>query len=112
MSDCEPPACYRYVLRTARRPHVCCECGGRIEAGEQYHYHSGVWDGEASDHKVCLDCEALRKVCDEDAMHDEQTGLGELAETVCAVKRDRPEIAEQFAAIRRKRGVAATEGAR
>ena len=54
------PEAYSMTLRKARKNHKCCECRGVIEAGEKYHYHSGIWEGIPQSFKVCIDCEALR----------------------------------------------------
>jgi hypothetical protein len=54
------PGGYKKTTREARRPHRCCECGGRIKRGDAYLYESGIWDGEPEGYKTCLDCESLR----------------------------------------------------
>lgn len=47
-------------IRTARKTHVCFECVKDIQPGEQYEYASGLWDGEYSIYKTCLDCKSIR----------------------------------------------------
>jgi hypothetical protein len=79
---CEMPSCYGHDHRKARKAHKCCECHGMIQPGEIYHYHHGVWDGEAADFKVCMDCDALRAACDRDARYDERTPFGGLHDSV------------------------------
>jgi len=44
-------------VSTARKPHKCAACRGRIEAGEQYHYYTGKYDGHFFSDKVCRRCE-------------------------------------------------------
>ncbi len=100
---CELPSVYSCDVRTSRKEHVCCECRGKINAGEKYHYHHGIWDGRADDFKVCTDCEAIREVIDEDVAHPEdRTAFGELWETVFE-SRELKWIAP-FMETRRKRG--------
>ena len=62
----EMPSAYRHILRTARKDHYCCECRGIIAKGEQYNYHSGIWNSEPASFKVCVDCDTLRT----QVMHD------------------------------------------
>lgn len=104
MSIGERPSCYGHEQRKARKAHKCCECAGIIQAGETYHYHHGIWDGEASDYKVCLDCEALKSECDSDSHPDECTAFGELSDTVAGCLRGEPEFFVRFMEIKRKRG--------
>ena len=99
---CEMPSCYGHEERKARRAHKCCECHGAIQPGEKYHYHHGVWDGEASDYKVCADCEALRTECDRDARHDECTPFEGLHDSVEGI--GDPVLFVRFVEIKRRRG--------
>lgn len=107
---CEMPSCYGHEERKARKAHKCCECHGAIQPGELYHfwnqgrYHHGVWDGKASNYKVCVDCEALRAECDEDARPDERTPFEGLLDSVNAVWPDAPELFVRFVEIKRRRG--------
>jgi hypothetical protein len=99
------PSCYGHKERKARKAHKCCECLGTIQSGETYHYHHGVWDGVAGDHKVCMDCEALRGECDHDAKHDDEcTPFEYLYESVDAKWSDAPELFRKFIEIKQKRG--------
>jgi hypothetical protein len=100
----EMPSCYGHEERKARKAHKCCECRGTIPPGEVYHYHHGVWVGEARDYKVCADCEALRAECDRDARHNERTPFEGLIESVGAMCTNAPEILARFSAIMRRRG--------
>ncbi len=43
-------------MRKARKPHGCCECGRRIEPGEQYEYVAGKIDGDFRQWKTCAHC--------------------------------------------------------
>jgi len=45
----------------ARKEHLCSECRRDILKGEKYRIDRGVWDGEFSSHKICLDCLSLRE---------------------------------------------------
>lgn len=56
------PSCHRVVIRTARKKHRCYECLEDILPGEKYEYASGIWDGEPSAYKTCLDCKSIRDV--------------------------------------------------
>jgi hypothetical protein len=46
----------RQEIRTARKPHVCCECGRPIAVGEKYERASGRCDGGMWSEKTCLVC--------------------------------------------------------
>lgn len=46
--------------RTARKEHRCAECGRGIVVGEPYLVERFINDGEASTHKTCRHCEAVR----------------------------------------------------
>lgn len=59
MCDCddfERPSFYRSVTRVARKRHRCSECGGLITPNSRYQYSCGVWEGEWSSYKTCLNC--------------------------------------------------------
>ncbi|MBQ7607926.1 MAG: hypothetical protein IJU76_08150 [Desulfovibrionaceae bacterium] len=47
-------------MHTARKEHHCYECGRIIKKGEKYEYARGVWEGDFSTNKTCLDCLSLR----------------------------------------------------
>lgn len=97
------PSCYGHKERKARKAHKCCECRGMIKLGEMYHYHHGVWDGEALDYKVCVDCEALRSECDR---HEDCTPFEGLSESIGET--DEPELFARFIDIKRRRGATMT----
>lgn len=101
----EPPQAYWHTTPKARKAHTCCECGGRIEPGEHYHRHRGVWEWTPETYRVCVDCEALRADIDRGRHLDETTPFGFLSEEVADLERDEPDLAARFAAIRAKRGL-------
>ena len=47
-------------MRKARKTHKCSECHRVIAINEIYVYVTGVWDGEFSSFKTCVDCASLR----------------------------------------------------
>ena len=54
-------------VRTARKTHLCGECGRTIKAGEQYRYDTFIYEGQFSRERTCSHCRAaqewLTKVC-------------------------------------------------
>lgn len=58
---CECPTMYNDEIVTARKPHMCCECGGVIAKGEKYESVSGMWDGRFDRIKTCIPCMEIRK---------------------------------------------------
>lgn len=69
MSDCnlcvlnyEGDEADMYVTKmpTARRGHICCECGQKIQRGEQYENVTMALDGDVSRYKTCLICVEIR----------------------------------------------------
>jgi len=50
------PSCSTNTFRRARKDHLCCACGERIDPGHRYHFTSGIWDGYAYSFKHCLRC--------------------------------------------------------
>jgi len=102
---CEPPSCYGHEQRKARKEHKCCECDGVIAKGETYHFHHGVWDGQAASYKVCADCEALKKYCDADVEFDEErTPFGGLVEVVEGKSAHVRGLIGRYVEIKTKRG--------
>lgn len=100
MSDAEPPKAYRQVIRKARKQHRCYECRGLIEKGEEYHYHSGIWDDPAA-FKVCSDCEQLREDLDKGSDIYETTPFGGISDWASELG---GEIQERYVSIMQKRG--------
>lgn len=60
MGDGAIPECVVVKIRTARKSHVCCECGQEIKRGERYEFTSGIWEGEPGSYKTCLICARIR----------------------------------------------------
>lgn len=50
---------YAKTDRTARKVHVCRECGARIQPGEKYEHVSAIGDS-CETFKTCTRCVALR----------------------------------------------------
>ncbi len=48
-------------LPTARKEHICCECGETIHPGDTYHLFRGIWDGEFGSYKTCDFCDRVRE---------------------------------------------------
>jgi hypothetical protein len=51
---------YNEVIRRARKPHKCCECGVTIAAGEQYQAVCAKWDGQFDSFCTCMPCVEIR----------------------------------------------------
>lgn len=77
---------YDHTFPKANKVHSCCECLGEISKGENYHYHKGFHDGELIVHKVCNDCEDLKKELDYGLPIEEKTGFTYLWENVMESK--------------------------
>ena len=58
----------------ARKEHRCCECGGTIAAGEQYHRVESLYDGDWATDRWCDRCEAVRQIIHD---HEIADGCGE-----------------------------------
>lgn len=100
----EMPSCYTSAVRTARKDHKCCECRGVIQAGEKYHYYSGIWDGIARTFKTCEECNELRCKADDGLNHEDVTPFGYLYEAC-----EDNELLVQYVAIKEKRGAVVPE---
>jgi hypothetical protein len=98
------PSCYGHEERKARKAHKCCECYGTIQPAETYHYHHGVWDGEARGFKVCVDCDCLRAECDRDARRGECTPFEGLHDSIDEMQPNARELFVRFVEIKRRRG--------
>ena len=97
------PSVYRIEKPKARKEHKCYECQGVIAVGEVYHYHSGIWDGEAARFKVCVDCEALRCEVDKGETDSEWlTPFGNLYESV--FDRGSLDQMRRYVALKERRG--------
>lgn len=83
MCDSDPPAVYRHTTPRARVPHRCCECRReRIQPGDHYHRHEGLWAGEWRTYCVCLRCERVRDALERGMRSDwgECLAFGEMRE--------------------------------
>jgi hypothetical protein len=45
--------------RTARKPHQCYECGGKIQPGDKYNDVAGKWNGDFQTYSFCAACDAI-----------------------------------------------------
>lgn len=59
--DYDPPEIYTASTPTARKHHVCEECGCPIAPGERYEYVFGKWDGTVLTFKTCDRCLDIRQ---------------------------------------------------
>lgn len=100
MCDCDLPDVYDHYERKARKQHRCCECRGTINAGERYHDHRGIWNGEPGQFKICVDCEELRN----EVYHatDCCVAFTMLTDEICEY--NILELADRFDAAAKKRG--------
>ena len=57
--DCEPAEFERQNKVRARKPHRCCACGDAIPVGDVYTVHVSKWDGQISQIRRCLRCDAI-----------------------------------------------------
>jgi hypothetical protein len=52
---------YTEAMRTARKPHRCCECQRTIQPGERYEHAAGKGHGDrVFTAKTCAECSAIR----------------------------------------------------
>ena len=58
VGDYATPYCQRYY--TARKEHICCECGETINPGDKYEQVNGCWDGDWFTFKTCSVCRRIR----------------------------------------------------
>jgi hypothetical protein len=67
IDDCEPATLWHETEPTARKPHICYECGRAIKPGESYHRVKCLSDGRWWNDCWCNHCDAagewLRTVC-------------------------------------------------
>ena len=64
MCYCEPgegPRVFRETNPTARKKHLCCECGSEIDPGEKYWRVSGLWD-DWQTFKTCEVCQKIKEM--------------------------------------------------
>lgn len=72
------PKAYTSKTRLSRKPHTCCECGGRIFYKEKYDYFTAIWDDSWGTFKTCMDCVELRKCFESDLRYDDKPCIGDL----------------------------------
>ncbi len=54
--------CCSEIIRKARKPHECCECGDTIPAGKRYEEATGIDSaGEPFRYRTCIGCRNLRR---------------------------------------------------
>ena len=102
---CELPQVYTELWPKARKPHKCCECGGKIQPGEKYRKITGIWGGKPDTFKQCADCAPLYDA----ANNEESEGIpfGSLWECFWYGEGSERRIA-QYDAIAVKRGLKTT----
>lgn len=59
------PEAFVVKKRKARKEHICCECHRVIPVGCEYIYYSGIWDGQPSSYKHCVECHDIAMAVDE-----------------------------------------------
>ena len=79
---CDYPDCYTDQFRVSRKTHRCCECNGIIFYKEKYHFFSGIYSGDASTYKTCMNCYEIREAISKECAYDESPLFGELFEWV------------------------------
>jgi len=57
----ELPTLYTEKTPTARKAHICCECGSTINSGEKYELITGLWEGTFETFKTCCFCADVRQ---------------------------------------------------
>lgn len=86
--DIGPPSVFRETHRTARKRHICCECGLPILPGERYQEYFGIWEGRPETKRTCAVCEWFRERVAESEMeagcraHESYPAFGELWEAL------------------------------
>lgn len=55
------PEFFSPKMVTARKDHVCCECGDAIKKGEKHEYVVGKWEGEFDYFRTCQTCKNIRE---------------------------------------------------
>jgi hypothetical protein len=56
---CEAPDIFESRIVVGRKLYHCCECLKLIERGERHQHTKGLWDGEWSAFRTCLDCSEI-----------------------------------------------------
>lgn len=76
----DQPEVYREKMRTARKPHTCCECQRQIAPGEKYQDVWGVWSGERKSFATCESCAELRERVRDALDYPEDLAFGDARE--------------------------------
>ena len=58
--DGEQPSVHTVKMVRARKTHICCECYGTINPGDEYEIARGCWDGHWDTFHTCLFCSRIR----------------------------------------------------
>jgi hypothetical protein len=59
--DAEPVDFFNVVtVKSARKAHVCCECGGTIQPGESYRRANYKFDGVVGTDALCEPCDETK----------------------------------------------------
>lgn len=75
IGNSEPLELYKETTPTARKQHVCCECGANIEPGENYERIEGMMDGKCYTFKTCSFCAHIREKARDDFEIDYDEGF-------------------------------------
>ena len=60
IGEYDPPVFHVAKIQTARKYHMCCECGRDIFPSEEYERVSGKWETRIATYKTCSDCLSIR----------------------------------------------------
>ena len=60
VEDFDPAEFYNSRIVTAKKKHICGECGKDILPGSKYEYAVGSWEGDFTVYKTCGVCLELR----------------------------------------------------
>lgn len=88
---CDAPDVFNQEEIHAKRPHWCCECGGRIGIGEKYERIKGLWDGRWDTYATCLACCNVRAIINDEMDTFDCLAVGGMRdfwEIILAVPRD------------------------
>lgn len=104
---CECPTMYSEVIRRARKPHRCCECGITIAPGEQYQVACGKWE-EFNSFNTCMPCVEIRAKSTEGLKSYDCCDLPCFMELYEYVSNGLPDTAELVADMQKRRAVSAS----
>lgn len=60
MCECDAPSVHHETFLRARKEHTCCECGVTVRKGDVHQFIQGVWDGQWSRYRSCIECAQVR----------------------------------------------------